>query len=151
MRDSNVRLEELMDVIHERLRAGESVSFFPHGTSMLPMLKDGKDKVVLSPLPEKLKKYHIPLYRRNNGQYVLHRIVKVGETYTMVGDNQYALEKGIRREQMIGVVTGVIRDGKEYSLDTLSYKLYCRFWHCSRPARYVWRIVKSKARRLVKK
>ena len=29
----------------------------PGGVSMLPMLRQGLDQVVLSPLPEKLKKY----------------------------------------------------------------------------------------------
>ena len=69
MRNNTVRLEELMPLIRERLAAGESVRFSPHGTSMLPMLKDGRDQVILSPLPEKLKKYDLPLYQRKNGQY----------------------------------------------------------------------------------
>ena len=77
MHNTTIWLDELMPLISERLSAGGSVRFSPHGTSMLPMLKDGRDQVVLSPLPDKLKKYDLPLYRRENGQYVLHRIVKV--------------------------------------------------------------------------
>lgn len=138
MRDHVIQLDELMPIIRERLAAGESVRFSPHGTSMLPMLKDGRDQVIISPLPDKLKKYDLPLYQRKNGQYVLHRIVKVRDTYTCIGDNQFVTEPGLCHEQMIAVVTGFIRKGKEYSTECLRYKAYCRFWCAVRPFRYCW-------------
>ena len=113
---------------------------------MMPMLRDGRDQVLLSPLPERLKKYDLPLYRRESGQFVLHRIVAVGETYTCVGDNQFDLERGLRHEQMIGVVTEFTRKGKTYSVNDLSYRLYCRFWHYSRFPRRVFRAIKRRLR-----
>lgn len=135
--ENTVQLEQLLPLIRERLAAGEAVSFMPRGTSMLPMLRQGRDAVVLSPLPETLRKYDLPLYRRENGQFVLHRIVKVGDTYTCIGDNQFRQEPGVRREQMIGLVTAFRRDGKEYSVNSPRYRWYCRFWHFSRPLRRV--------------
>ena len=89
---------------------------------MLPML----DSVELSKAPPKLKKYDIPLYRRNNGQYVLHRIVDVGETYTCIGDAQFVKECGIRDEQIIAVVTSFNRDKRCYSVTSPVYRIYCR-------------------------
>ena len=136
------RLEQLLPIIEEQLQNGRSVRFTSNGTSMLPMLRDGKDQVLLSPLPRRLKKYDLPLYRRENGQFVLHRVVAVGETYTCVGDNQFDLEHGLRHEQMIGLVTEFTRKGKTYSVNDLSYKLYCRFWHYSRFPRRVYRAIK---------
>lgn len=136
MRNNGIRLEDLMPLIRERLAAGESVRFSPHGTSMLPMLKDGRDQVILSPLPDKLKKYDLPFYQRENGQYVLHRIVNVKDDYTCMGDNQFVPEPGVRHDQMIAVVTGFIRKGKEYSAECLRYKAYCRFWCAIRPLRH---------------
>ena len=50
------QLDSLMPLIQERLAAGQTVRFSPMGISMLPMLRQGKDKVELAPLPEKLKK-----------------------------------------------------------------------------------------------
>lgn len=137
MSNTKIRLEELMPLIRERLGAGESVRFSPHGTSMLPMLKDGRDQVILSPLPNKLKKYDLPLYQRENGQYVLHRIVKARGSYTCMGDNQFVPEKGLRHDQMIAVVTSFIYNGKEYSTNCLRYKAYCRFWCSTRPFRRI--------------
>ena len=134
-----VRLEQAMPVIKECLEKGCSVRFSPRGTSMLPMLRQGVDSVVLSPLPEQLRKYDLPLYQRENGQYVLHRIVRVGDTYTCVGDNQFELETGLRHAQMIAVVTGFTRDKREHSVEEVGYWLYCRLWHYSRPWRKLWR------------
>lgn len=138
MSERTVRLEELLPLMEEQLAAGQKVRFSPKGTSMLPMLRQGRDSVVLSPLPERLKPYDLPLYRRTDGQFVLHRVVKAEETYTCIGDNQYQLETGLRHEQMIAVVTAFVRGGREHSVEEWGYKLYCRLWNYSRPARYVW-------------
>lgn len=106
---------------------------------MLPMLRQGIDAVVISPLPKRLCKYDLPLYQRENGQYVLHRIVKAGDTYTCVGDNQFQLESGLRQDQMIAVVTAFTRGNAKHSVKEPGYWLYCRLWHYSRPVRKFWR------------
>lgn len=135
MHDKSLRLEQLMPLIRERLASGESVQFTTNGTSMRPMLGNGENQVILSPLPRKLKKYDLPLYQRDNGQYVLHRIVKVGETFTCIGDNQFLYEEGVRYDQMIALATGFVRKGKLHTTTGTGYKVYCRLWHWSRPVR----------------
>lgn len=140
-----------MPLIREELSAGRSVRFSPSGTSMLPMLREGRDSVVLSPLPEKLKKYDLPLYRRASGQYVLHRIVKVGQGYTCIGDNQFYKETGLQHTQMIAVVTSFYRNGRQIRTCDIIYRMYCRFWHysrwirhlCKRGFRWLWRRFKG--------
>ena len=148
MPEKNLRLEQLMPLIREQLAAGKSVRFSPRGISMLPMLRQGRDKVVLSPVRGRLKKYDLPLYQRDSGQYVLHRIVGVGETYTCIGDNQYALEHGIRQDQLIAVVTAFTRDDREIPVTDLGYRVYCRVWHWLRPVK---RILGACKRRLLRK
>ena len=135
----SVSMDEVMPIIEETLSAGQSVRFSPRGISMLPMLRQGIDSVVLSPLPDVLRKYDLPLYRRDDGKYILHRIVDVGETYTCMGDNQFAAEKGLRRDQMIALVTGFYRAEKYHSVREPGYLLYSRFWHYSRPVRHFYR------------
>ena len=137
MPNTRVWLEQLFPLMQERLKAGESVQFTPKGISMRPMIEGGRDRVVLSPLPEKLKKYDLPFYRRDDGHFVLHRIVKVGKTYTCIGDNQLIHELGVRQDQMIALATGLYRKGKYYSLDSFGYKLYSRLWHWTRPLRHI--------------
>lgn len=133
------RMEELMPLIRECLDHGKSLRFSPRGISMLPMLRQGIDSVVLSPVPGKLKKYDLPLYQRENGKYILHRIIGAGTTYTCMGDNQLVEEPGIRQEQLLAVVTGFYRGETYHSVDEPAYRLYCRFWHYSRPLRRFWR------------
>lgn len=132
-------LDALMPLFREQLEAGQSVRFSPRGVSMLPMLRQGIDSVVLSPLPEKLKKYDLPLYQRQDGHYVLHRIVAAGETYTCMGDNQFVPEPGLKQEQMIAVVTAFYRGHREIRVSNPGYRVYCRLWHYSRPLRRFWR------------
>ena len=144
-------MEQLMPLICESLSAGQSVRFFPKGTSMLPMLRQGKDSVVLSPLPDALRKYDLPLYRRSNGQYVLHRIIKAGDSYTCIGDNQFEKEPGVRREQMIGVVTAFTRGDRKYSVSSWQYRLYCRLWHSGRGVRRLARGLLHRLQSLIRK
>ena len=69
-------LDEMMPVIREKLDAGGEVRLPASGRSMTPLFRDGKDTVILEAADKKgLKKYDMILYRRDNGQYVLHRIV----------------------------------------------------------------------------
>lgn len=131
-------LASLLPLIEERLASGHSVTFSPCGVSMLPMLREGRDTVTLSPLPDRLKKHDLPLYRRENGQFVLHRIVRVGKTYRCIGDNQFLYEDGVTHGQMIAVVSAFTRDGRVIPVTSLGYRLYCRIWHLSRPCRRLW-------------
>lgn len=138
-RIKQAQLAELMPLIREKLDAGQCVRFSPMGVSMLPMLRQGRDSVELSAVPDKLKKYDLPLYQRDDGKFILHRIVDVGEAYTCIGDNQFQQEYGLRHDQMIAVVTAFYRDGREVRVDALPYRVYCRLWHYSRPVRHFWR------------
>ena len=147
LREKSHSFQNMLPLIREQIALGGSVRIAPKGTSMLPMLRQGVDTVVLSPVPERLRKYDIPFYRRSDGQFVLHRIVTVGETFTCIGDNQFAEETGVQREQMIAVVTAFTRDDREIPVTNLGYRCYCRFWHYSRPIRHLWRWALLRLRR----
>ena len=85
------------------------------GTSMLPFIRQGRDLIVISQKPEgRLRRYDVPLYRRSSGQYVLHRILKVRkQDYVLCGDNRWKREFGVTDDQIIGVLTAIVRDGRE--------------------------------------
>ena len=151
MSEKMMRLEQLMPLIMEQLSRGESVTFSPRGTSMLPMLRQGRDSVVLSPLPKQLKKYDLPLYRRDDGAYVLHRIVQTGETYTCIGDNQFVFETGITHDRVIAVCAAFTRGKKEYSANALRWRVYAVLWHHSRSLRRLAKGAEKKLRGLLKR
>lgn len=151
--DNNIQLvamEELVPLFIEQLNVGGKVRFSPRGNSMKPMLRHGVDTVELSPVPESIKKYDLMLYRRDNGKYIIHRVVKTGETYNCIGDNQYFVETDVRRDQMIAIVSAFSRNGKDYSVTNFTYRIYCRFWHYSRFPRRVLRGIKHRIGRILK-
>lgn len=99
------------------------------GDSMQPLIRQGRDLLLIEKPNGRLKKYDVPLYKRDNGQYVLHRILKVRkDDYVICGDNRRLKEYGITDRHIIGVLKAVIRDGKEISTDSKMYILYVHLW-----------------------
>lgn len=131
---------ELIPFLQERLAAGQTVRYLPfRGFSMLPMLRQGKDTVELSPLPPKLKKYDLPVYQYPSGKIVMHRVVAVKEDhYICLGDNTYAYET-VTPDQMIAVVSAFKRGDRRISVDSRGYQLYCRVWYAIFPLRKLLR------------
>lgn len=59
------------------------------GVSMLPMLKQGRDTIVVRPKTGKLKSLDVALYMRGD-DYVLHRVLyPTKDGYVIRGDNCY--------------------------------------------------------------
>ena len=99
------------------------------GDSMLPLIRQGRDLLVIQAKSGRLKKYDIPLYRRNSGQYVLHRVLKVRpDDYVICGDNRWSREYGITDRHIIGVLTAIIRDGREIPMTDWRIRLYAHLW-----------------------
>ena len=131
MNNGEFYLADAFDVIDEILAGGGEFRMYPKGTSMLPLIVQGRDSVVLmrnKDMP--VKKHDIAFYRRDNGQFVLHRVVKIEKDgiYTMCGDNQTELEFGIKEEQIIGYVARLYKGEKERNMGSLSYKMYVWFY-----------------------
>ncbi|MBO5911955.1 MAG: S24/S26 family peptidase, partial [Clostridia bacterium] len=80
-----VPMEELSPLIVGLIEEGVDVTITVTGNSMRPMLTHRKDTVVLTKCdPLALKRGDLPLYKRDNGQYILHRIIRVHkDTYDM--------------------------------------------------------------------
>lgn len=129
MNQLTYNLSDLEPILKRTLSEGGTFRFYPRGTSMLPTIKEGRDQVLLTSVPEKLKKYQIILYKRKDGTFVLHRIVRIkGDTYVMCGDNQYILEVGIRRDQMLGMVCGIVQDGETIDPESKEQRRKAAVW-----------------------
>ena len=123
------------------------------GDSMYPFIKK-RDLLVIEKINSPLKKYDVPLYKRDTGQYVLHRIVKIknGEYY-ICGDNRDHLERGIEDRHIIGLLTEIVRDGKTISVYSSKYRFYKLFLPLRRfrlSIRYIFRRVINKIKRTLK-
>lgn len=107
------------------------------GRSMRPFLRSGEDLMRIEARDaERLKAGDAVLYRRKSGKYVLHRIVRVrAEDYVLCGDNCWDFEPGIRDEQILGVLTTVIRKGKPVDVRSFGYRLRVNLWWVLYPLR----------------
>ncbi len=113
----------------EEISRNGKLIFTNVGDSMLPLIREKRDLLIIEKADERLKKYDIPLYKRDSGQYVLHRILKVRrEDYVICGDNRWQREYGITDSHIIGVLTAIVRDGKTLSLSGWRYRLYVLLW-----------------------
>lgn len=140
-----ISMDEMGEIIKEQLQSGGKVRFTPKGISMLPMLRNNQDTVLLEKPPGTLKKYDLPLYQRESKKYILHRVIRVCDdgTYVMCGDNQVVFEYGITDEHIIGIVSEFERKGRKYSVNNKSYQIYCRLWIALIPVRRSYRVIRS--------
>lgn len=113
----------------EEIRRSGRIVYTNVGRSMMPLLRQHKDLMIIEKPSGRCKKYDVPLYRRDNGQYVLHRILKVRrEDYVMCGDHCWTKEYGITDRHIIGVLTAVVRDGKTIPVTDRRYLAYVHLW-----------------------
>lgn len=142
--NNTVSLSELVPIMKELFSQGKTVTLTARGSSMRPLLRDGVDSVVLKGLAngEELRRLDVPLYRREDGKYVLHRIVKVNpDGFDMCGDGQVAVEKGIPKENIEAIAEAFIIKGKYVPVSSKKYRLYSALWCAVRPVRgYIFKI-----------
>lgn len=113
------------------------------GSSMRPMLRDRRDRVVLRAVKEGeiLKKWDLPLYLTPDGRYILHRIIAVRRGgYITRGDNTYQKER-VPQEWVLGYVTEFYRKNRHVCTDSRRYRFYAAFWNLIYPVRFlVWKV-----------
>lgn len=126
------KMEDIYPLILDAFEKNLTIDIPVRGTSMLPMLRTN-DYVTLKKIDSLLKKGDIVFYRRDNQQFVLHRIRRVlkDNTYIIVGDHQRKVEYGIKDINLIGIVISYKKKNKTYSLNRFSYKLYKLIVRCS--------------------
>ena len=135
----------------EELERSGKLVYTNVGVSMRPLIKQDRDIIIISKPEGRLKKYDVPLYKRGD-QYVLHRVVKVCEdSYVILGDNCLRKEYGIKEEQILGVLTSLVRNGKEVDLNGFGYRFYSRAWYFLYPVRVIFMKAKSLLGRLVRR
>ena len=155
--DMCVPMGELTPLMTACLAQGQEVILTVTGNSMRPFLRHQRDQGVLTAVDGRaLQPGDVPLYRRQNGQYVLHRVVerqdgdtcrRLGESptpasenaadvrYTMLGDAQTAREPGVTPEQIIAAATAFYRRGRRWDCDSPAYRHKVLRWHRLLPIR----------------
>ena len=126
----------------EVLKTQDEVMSLTRGTSMRPLLRQGRDIVVIKRPQFPLKVGDVPLYKvKSRKELVLHRILKVNNdgSYIIRGDNLYAKEH-VAESQIVGVMKAFYREGKYFDCEkSRKYKIYIVLNRVSYPMRYFWK------------
>lgn len=129
MQTIELSMNDLSTLLKLQIDKGGISALTVTGSSMVPMLYDRRSMVYLRKLEQAPKKGDVILFQRDNGQYVLHRVIRLGnqDGYICCGDNCWETER-VQRENILGVVCAFTRKGKKYAVTQLVYQLYAWLW-----------------------
>ena len=125
-----------MSTFEEVLARDGKLVYRTKGRSMLPMLRQDRDLVIIEPHGARLKPMDVALYKCGS-RYVLHRVIRVGDGHYLIrGDNTFRLET-VPDNAVLGVLTGFQRNGREHTAEDRGYRLYARVWTALYPLRFL--------------
>jgi len=120
------------------------------GVSMLPMLKNRRDTIVVARKTERLKPYDVALYKRGD-VYILHRVLEtIDGGYIIRGDNCYS-DETVPEEAVIGVLVEFFRKNKHFLCTDKKYLSYVKKRLETYKIRRVFVLIKAKCKGAIKK
>lgn len=118
------------------LAAGQCCRLTVTGTSMVPFLRSGRDRVVLRAPQGPARRGDIVFFQRPGGQYVLHRVHRrlPDGFYRICGDGQTVTED-VSPETLIATVVALERDGRPFSTKNPLWRVLSLLWIAGLPLR----------------
>lgn len=130
--------EQFIDKLTAVFEVGGTFPLTVTGSSMIPFLAPSRDAVILSKPSGSTapKRGEIKLFRRDSGDYILHRIYKVtAEGLYFTGDAQTVVEGPIPAASVCADVFAVRRQGRLLTRKNFTWLVYSGLWLYLRPAR----------------
>lgn len=122
------------------------------GSSMMPLIRRGKDPVTIAALQRPLKIGDVVLLTTGADRYVVHRVWKIsGEKVRTLGDNCVNPDPWITRDRVLGQAILYSRNNRKHRLDTAAARLWGRVWMAVFPLRKCCIQLKGILRRYYKK
>lgn len=134
--------------VEELLKAGEQVTILVRGNSMRPLLRDGRDKVVLRRCTDAdIKKGAVMLFHYR-GTHIMHRVVKIeGDVVIFEGDGNYKMQEVALRKDIVAVVEAVVRpSGRRIECRGRRWRMMSNLWLSQ--TRFERRVILAIIRRL---
>ncbi len=135
--------------IGRQLSAGKQVRICAKGNSMLPLIRNGKDEIVIAPLSEEsIRPGNLVLAHVNDGRYILHRIEQVeGCRITLRGDGNVYGREQCTADRIMGEAIQVIRGRRHIHKGDALWQYAHRWWPAHPLLR---RIILGIRRRIIK-
>ncbi len=117
---------ELLPLIEAAFAKGGYFRLWPSGRSMLPLLREGVDSVLLAP-PDEIRLYDILLVKTEEGKFLLHRAVAITEEgILLAGDNLLSTEGPFPPEAVLARVVRIYRGERELMPHSPRQRRYVR-------------------------
>ena len=116
--------------VEQEIAEGRSVRFRLVGHSMFPLIRNGKDEVLLIPCKEEeLRPMDVVLFRFQ-GRHVLHRILcREGSRLILQGDGSLVAKECCSTTDVVGKVSLIVRpSGKAVSVHHWGWRLSGFLW-----------------------
>lgn len=116
--------------VETEIAQGRTVQFRLKGVSMFPLIRGGKDDVVLRPCSaEELRPMDVVLFKYK-GKHLLHRIIRrEGDRLLIQGDGSYVAQEQCSVDAVIGKVQAIVRpSGKAVSVESWQWRLPSFVW-----------------------
>ena len=127
--------DQFLQEVEKVIASGETVMLTATGNSMLPFITGGRDTVFLKSAG-KLELGQIVLARLSEGNYVLHRIIKISEEEIILrGDGNLCATEECTTSDIVGIVWRITRNGKTINPDSRSERCRSRLWMWLLPVR----------------
>lgn len=117
----NIELNELMTSLLEN---GISVDVVGSGISMFPLIPP-QSMIRISP-QRNITRGSIAVFRRKDGKYIAHRVVKTDDGVVCRGDSCLNNDPLLTSDNIVGTVSHVTIRGRMFSLTSKSARLYAR-------------------------
>ena len=120
--------DKFIPILKETVKNGGNVRLRVTGGSMRPFLNSEGDCVILA-RADNLNRGDIVFFVRENGQCVLHRIIKIkGESVFLTGDAQTYKEGPIKKENILAKAVGAVRRGKNIGEKSAVWLFFKHIW-----------------------
>lgn len=139
--------------IGEYLNEHGTLTYTNVGTSMMPLLRQGKDLFTVRKKGiARCSVRDVVLYVREPDRYVLHRVISVRpDDYVIIGDNCIKKEYGITDKDIIGIMTSFVRNSREHSTDEPLYRVYSFVIMHTIRLRRILKVCKKVVRKILKR
>ena len=130
--------EALLPLMQAAFAAGGVLRLWPSGRSMLPLLREGVDSVLLAP-PCDLALRDVVLLREEGGRFLLHRIVALdAESVTLSGDALLTTEGPFPRAAILARVECIYRGERAHAPEEPAMRLLYRRALIKKRLRRLW-------------
>lgn len=122
------------------------------GVSMQPLIRKNRDVVIMLPLERPVKRGDIVLFRRGDGRYAAHRVMRAfsGGVQT-IGDACRQPDPWMRADEVLGLAVCLRRGRLTLRLDSAFCRAFGRAWMAVRPFRQAAAQMGTLARKAIRR